>query len=78
MPGATAVDDLQKLVDAERLQEGRPNVAESRCVAVGGHSHHRNRAEGGVFELPITELPTVHHRHHEIEHNQRRMTLGTS
>jgi hypothetical protein len=49
-----------------------------RSIVERGEHHHGHVGECPISALLGTELPTIHHRHHEVEQNQSRQAFGVT
>jgi hypothetical protein len=78
---AKALDYGKQGLPVEGLgQKGRSPVLDGfLCFIVErGEHHHGHPGECPIPALLGAELPTIHHRHHEVEQNQSWQTFGVT
>src|SRR6266516_1422484 len=73
-PPAAAPHLLEQILDLERLLDaagGADAPSPLLRARVRGHDHDRDRRQGRIAQLLRPELLPVHHRHHEVEQDER-------
>src|SRR5713101_9289446 len=78
---AKALDYRKQSLPVERLgQKGRGPVLDGflRSIVERGEHHHRDIGECPILALLGTELPAIHHRHHEVEQDQSWQAFGVT
>ena len=63
------IRDVDGLQEVEDTRQARPSG--------GGDHHDRDSAQLGVRDHRVVHLPARHHRHHEVEENERGALLGS-
>ena len=79
LPPAVPLGERKQHVDIERLREAgnRPEPHRmSLGIAQRGTDDRRDGLELGVASLLLSELPTIEHGQHQIEHDQTRPEAG--